>query len=148
MADRRHRALAAIASIRAAERAEARQQLFLATLREREAEAALERADARTADAVEAWQGQLGGGFNPELASALAGRLIEHAQAGHAARDHVRASAEESERCGTGWRTADARQRLADDMLDDSRRDIARRRSDAALEAAEDRVTYAWSRRP
>lgn len=143
---RRHRALATIATIRDAQRAVARHELFLAAEREREAQAASDRAERETQAAAAAWEEHLGTGFHPELASALAGELIGRIQAGKAADDHAGQMTEGREACEGEWRLGDARCRQADRAFKDSRRARARDREEHALEILADRISFAWSR--
>ncbi len=149
MHDRRaHRALVDIAALRDAQRAAARQELFAAQLREREAEEAAARADARTLAAAQAWDAHLEStSFAPEFASALAGALVERGNASAAARAHgetmtrARASAEEE------WRTGDARCQVADHALGESSRRRRRDREERLLEMLADRTALTWRRR-
>jgi hypothetical protein len=145
---RRHRALARIVTIRAAERDAARHELFLAGEREREAHEAGRRADEATLAAAAAWQEQLStGGFHPELASALAGELIVRVGSAREAQDHATAMTGAREERESGWQLGNARSRQADDAFAASRRAFARDREERALEALADRVCYDWTRR-
>lgn len=145
---RRHRALAKIATIRAAERDAARHELFLAGEREREAQDAGRRADAATVAAAAEWQDHLAtGGFHPELASALAGEVmgcIDDARTAHA---HTFAMTGEREAGEAAWQLGNARCRQADQAFAASRRAFARKREEHALEMLADRVSFDWTRR-
>jgi len=143
---RRHRALATIATIRDAQRAVARHELFLAREREREAQAAREQANSETMAAAHAWETHLGEHFHPELAAGLASELMTRVEAGAAARDQAIQMTEGREARETEWRLGDARCRQADQALDRSRRARARHREERALEALADRVSFDWSR--
>lgn len=143
----KHKIYADIAALRAAERMVAHQGLALARSREDEAEEALVRADARTVAAAQAWDAHIAGpGFEPELSRALAGELVRHGEVGAAAKAHrenmagARADAEQL------WHDGDARCRVADRALADSRREIRRDRDERMLAAQADRVASNWSR--
>lgn len=144
---RRHRALATIATIREAQRAIARQDLFAATEREHEAQAARDQAHETVKAAAAAWADHLGAGFHPELASALAGELVGRVQEAGAADDHAGRMTEGRESCEAEWRIGDARCRQADAALKGSRRDRMRDREERALETLADRISFRWSRR-
>jgi len=145
---RRHRALAKIATIRAAERDAARHELFAANERERAAREAGRRADEATLAAAAEWQEQIAtGGFHPELASALAGRLIVRVGEAEGAHAHSAAMTGEREAGEAAWQLGNARHRQADEAFAASRRAAARDRDERALEALADRVSFDWTRR-
>ncbi len=144
---RRHRALAKVATIRAAERDAARHELFLAGERERAAQEAGRRAEQATLAAAAAWQAQLAAGFHPELATALAGELIARVGSARDAQDHSVAMAGAREAGEAAWQLGNARCRQADDAFATSRRAQAREREERALEALADRVSFDWTRR-
>lgn len=143
---RRHRALKTIATIRDAQRAFARHELFLAGEREREALAANAQADRKTAAAASAWESHLGERFHPELARLLAGELIARVEASAAARDNVAQMTEGREASEAEWRLGDARCRQADQAFGKSQRARTRHREERVLETLADRITFSWSR--
>jgi hypothetical protein len=148
MAERaRYRALGRIVALRAVQRDAAQQSLFAATEREREAEAADKRADDRAQAAVADWQTHLSdGAFHPELAVALAGQLVQAADAHSAALSHTAAMRDARAGCESDWQEAQARSRQADRSLAGSRRTLLRERDERVLESVADRVTFAWRR--
>lgn len=148
MAERqRHRALGRIAALRGVQRDAAQQALFAAGERERDAEAAGERADARAQAAVSDWQQHLSeGAFHPEMATALAAQLVQAAGAHQAAQAHTAAMREARETCEGDWQAAEARCRQAGRSLADSRRTLLRERDEQVLETVADRITYSWRR--
>lgn len=148
MHDRRtHRIFADIAALRMAERAAAHQELGFARSREEEAEAALGRADARTAVATQAWDAHVASSeFAPEMARALAGELVRHGEASAAARTHRERMAEAHAEAERAWHDGDARCRVADGALANSRRAIRRDRDERMLTAQADRVATNWRR--
>lgn len=148
MADRRsHRALSDIVALREAQHGAAQVELAAAHQREREAEDAAERADRRVQVAAQAWQTHLSGtDFAPEFSQALAARLLaqegvrEEAQTHSARMTGARGEAE------TAWQDADARRRLAERTLEDSRRALRRERDERLLAAQADRTISRWRR--
>lgn len=143
---RRHRALGKIATIRDAQRAVARHELYLASDHEREALAKRDEADNATAAALVAWESHVEGRFHPELARALAGELVGRVEAGATAHDYADQMTDRRHESEAEWRLGDARCRQAGDALAQSRRSRAREREEHALEILADRISFAWSR--
>lgn len=148
MRDRRaHRILADIAALRSAERAAAYQALVEARSGEREAEDAVDRADARTGAAVTAWNAHLAGtDFSPELARGLADALVAQGERAALAQNHRLRMAEERGATEQAWHDGDARCRLADRALADSRRALRRVQDERALATQADRTASNWRR--
>lgn len=145
---RRHRALAKIATIRSAECDAARHDLMLAKARERDARAAQHRAQEAMLAAAGAWQDHLaGGGFHPDLASALAGTLIERADNARSAQDDAAAMTGAREAGEARVQLGTARSRQAADALAVSRRAQTRYREERALATLSDRISFDWTRR-
>ncbi len=145
---RRQRALAKIATIRAAERDAARHALLLAGQREREAQEDGRRADEATIAAAATWQAQLAtGGFHPELASALGSELRARADSARETHERVAIMTEQRTASQAAWQLGTARCRQADDAFAASRRGAARDREERALETLADRICFDWTRR-
>lgn len=122
-------------------------ELIWARDREADADAASSRADARTHAATRAWDAHLGSAdFAPEFAGALARQLVEHEQASNAARGHANEMTEARGAAETAWRNGDARCRVADRALDESRRANRRDRDERLLEAMAERTVLQWRR--
>jgi hypothetical protein len=142
---RRHRILADIAALRSAERGAAYQALAEARSLEREAEDAADRADSRTEAAATAWNAHLAGtDFVPELARGLADALIAQGERAALAREHRRCMTEERETSEQAWHDGDARCRLAERALADSRRALRREQDERALAVQADRTASNW----
>lgn len=148
MGDRRtHRMLADIAALRSAERGAAYQVLAEARLLEREAEDAADRADSRTEAAATAWNVHLAGtDFAPELARGLADALVAQGARAVLAREHYRRRVEECETSEQAWHDGDARCRLAERALAESRRVLRRKQDERALTVQADRTASNWRR--
>ncbi|WHU05000.1 hypothetical protein [Sphingomonas sp. NIBR02145] len=148
MHDRRtHRTLSDIALLRSAERLAAYQALADARAREREAEEAASRADARATAAAEDWSVHLAGSdFAPELARALADDVVAQGERAVLARNHCLRMADQREESEQDWHDGDARCRLADRALSDSRRARQRERDERLLALLADRTALLWRR--
>jgi hypothetical protein len=119
-----------------------------AVAREQDALATLYRADAERDEALGRWHDQLSSPyFSPEMTTGLAAAFSRSDEIATVAREAADRAADRRDECDALWRERDAYCRQTASLLGVSRRREARARDERAIEAAADRVTFAWRRR-
>lgn len=140
--------LAQIEALRRMQRAAAQAAAAEAAAGERDARAALDRANAVRDEALAQWHEQLSSPrFSPEMTTGLAAAFNRSDENAVAADEAAGRAAAERGECDAVWHQRDAHCRQAESLLAASRRREARARDERAIEAAADRVTLVWRRR-